>query len=395
MTSFNLDAVLTGMLATADAISDCLFIVGRAPQVEIYGKLRSVEVPGLGLLTAEHTEAIAADILAGNGRLEHDFHSLGSCDTSYALGTLARFRVNVFRQNGNHAVVMRRLPTQIPTIDGLKLPPVFKQIVKEKNGLVFVTGATGNGKTTTLAAMLNELNHTEELHIVTLEDPIEFLHPHRRSTFSQRELGRDFLDFATGARAAMRQAPKVILVGEIRDRETMEVALTAAETGHVVYATLHTISASLTINRVLGFFARTEEDQVRQRLADVLRYTVSQRLIPRINGGRHLVTECMGTNLRVREAVMMGESEIRDIHEIIESNSPAGWHTFEQSLLTAYKLGKITAEIAMGYSVNKNAMGRDLDQARKEMFPVEDMETGLRLDRTALHVPGGSTPLPR
>ncbi len=390
---FNLDTILTTMLQTAEAISDCLFIVGRAPQVEIFGKLRSVEIPSFGTtLQPEQTEAIALKLIGDNDRLKAELKSHGSCDTSYALPNIARFRVNVFKQNGNHAIVMRKLPTQIPSLDGLKLPPVFKQIVKEKNGLVFVTGATGNGKTTTLAAMLNELNGREDMHIVTLEDPIEFLHPHRRCTFSQRELGKDFSDFSTGLRAALRQAPKVIFVGEIRDRETMEIALLAAETGHVVYATLHTISASLSVNRILGFFGQEEEEQTRQRLADVLRYIVSQRLVPRVNGGRYLVTEVMGSNLRSREAILLGESEIRDIHEIMEMNSPAGWHSFEQSLLAAFKDKKVTEETAILYSVNKNAMRTDLDLAKKEMFPVEDIETGLKLDRQALHMTQGATP---
>ena len=383
--TLDLDSVLTAMLQSADAVSDCLFVVGRAPQVEVYGRLRGVEIPGFESLTGEQTEAIALRLVGDSERLRNQFREYGSCDTSYSLSDLARFRVNIFKQNGRHAVAMRKLPTQIPSVDGLKLPAVFKKIVKEKNGLIFVTGATGNGKTTTLAAMLNELNQSEDVHVVTLEDPIEFLHTHRRCTFSQRELGKDFLDFSTGLRAAMRQAPKAILVGEIRDRETMEIALTAAETGHVVFATLHTISAALSINRILGFFMRDEEEQVRQRVADVLRYIVSQRLVPRINGGRHLVTEVMGSSLRTREAVILGESEIRNLHEIIEVNTQSGWHTFEQSLLEAFNTGKITEETAMLYSVEKNSMQRDLDQAKKGMFPSEDRETGLKLDRQSRH----------
>ena len=393
--ALTLDSILTTMLNQAEAISDCLFIVGRAPQIEVYGKLRSVEVPGFGpTLQPVHTEALSNKLIGDNERLERDFRSHGSCDTSYAVQDVARFRVNIFKQNGHHAVVMRKLPTQIPSIESLKLAPVFKHIVKEKNGVVFVTGATGNGKTTTLAALLNELNHTEDQHIVTLEDPIEFLHPHIRCTYSQRELGKDFSDFATGLRAALRQAPKVILVGEIRDRETMEIALTAAETGHVVYATLHTISASLSINRILGFFGREEEEQIRQRLADVLRYIVSQRLVPKVNGGRLLVTEVMGSSLRTREAILLGEDEVRNIHEIIEVNSPAGWHSFEQSLVSAFREGKITEDSAMLYSVNKASMRRDLDLAKKEMKPPDDEPTGLRLDREALHVSANATPLP-
>ena len=299
---------------------------------------------------------------------------------------VARFRVNVFKQNGFHAVVMRKLNTQIPSIEQLRLAPIFKQIVKEKNGLVFVTGATGNGKTTTLAAMLHELNRTEDVHVVTLEDPIEYLHPHLRSTFSQRELGKDFSDFATGLRAALRQAPKVILVGEVRDRETMEIALTASETGHLVLATLHTISASASIKRILGFFTQDEEEQMRHRLAETLRYIVSQRLVPRKGGGRLLVTEVMGSNLRTREAVLMGESELRDLHEIITASIPLGWHTFEHALLEAFRSDKVSEETAMNFSVNKSQMRKDLDYAKKEMFPASDEPTGLKLNLDDLHV---------
>jgi twitching motility protein PilT len=242
--------------------------------------------------------------------------------------------------------------------------------------------------------MLNELNSTEDYHVVTLEDPIEFLHPHRRATFSQRELGRDFSDFPTGLRAALRQAPKAILVGEIRDRETMEIAMTAAETGHIVYVTLHTISASLTINRVLGFYSRDEEEQIRQRLADVMRYVVSQRLVPKMHGGRLLVTEVMGSSLRTREAILLGESDVRDIHEIIESGSANGWHSFEQSLIAAFKDGKVSEQTAMLYSVNKSAMRRDLDIAKKEMEPVDESPSDFKLDRSALHMTPGATPRP-
>ena len=204
---------------------------------------------------------------------------------------------------------MRKLQSEVPTLDKLGLPPIFREIVKEKNGIILVTGGTGTGKTTTLAAMLNELNHTEEIHIVTLEDPIEFFHSHGKAAISQRELGKDFPNFADGLRAALRQAPKAILVGEIRDRETLEIAMTASETGHIVFSTLHTINAGQTINRILGMFPREEEQQLRQRLSETLRYVISQRLVNKIGGGRLLVTEIMGSNLRTRETIIYGESE--------------------------------------------------------------------------------------
>jgi twitching motility protein PilT len=302
----------------------------------------------------------------GNPKLIEDLAKRGSCDCSYALPPKHRFRVNIYRQNGNHAMVLRRLMSQIPTMEELNLTPVFREIIKEKTGLIFVTGGTGSGKTTTLAAMLNEINQTMPAHIVTLEDPIEFLHPHNQATFSQRELGKDFYTFPDGMRAALRQAPKIIMVGEIRDRETMEIALTAGETGHVVYSTMHTISAGQTVNRILGIFTKDEEQQVRERLAGSLRYIVSQRLAPKIGGGRVLITELMGSSLRTREAILMGETETRRLSDIIEAGSTAGWHSFEQSLLKAYEDNLITDETALLYSVNKSQMRQKVDTANKK-----------------------------
>ncbi|MEI9893088.1 MAG: PilT/PilU family type 4a pilus ATPase [Chthoniobacter sp.] len=322
---------------------------------------------------------MALRIINGNERLASDLKNSGSCDTSYYVPDLARFRVNIFRQNGNHAIVMRKLSTKIPTCEGLNLQPVFKEIIREKNGIIFVTGATGSGKTTTLAAMLNELNLTSEMHIVTLEDPIEFLHPHLKATFSQRELGKDFSDFNVGLRAALRQAPKVILVGEIRDRDTMEIALTAAETGHVVFSTLHTISAAQTVNRIIGMFTNEEEIQIRQRLADTLRYVISQRLAPKVGGGRIMVNEIMGTNLRTRETILLGENDLRSFHEIIESSQQSGWNSFEQCLLKHYREGTITEETALLYSVNKSVMRKSLDRAQKEMGSSDQGPSGFKL----------------
>jgi twitching motility protein PilT len=260
---------------------------------------------------------------------------------------------------------MRKLNSQIPTLDKLGLQPVFREMIKEKTGLIFVTGATGSGKTTTLAAMLNEMNQQHEIHIVTLEDPIEFMHPHLKATFSQRELGRDFPEFAAGLRSALRQAPKVILVGEIRDRETMEIALTAGETGHIVFSTLHTINAGQTINRILGFFGKDEEQLVRERLADTLRYVVSQRLIPRVGGGRVMINEIMGSNLRTREVLLLGEGENRSYSEIIEASAPYGWRTFDQALIDAYSQETITEETAIIFSTSKSKVRHGVDRAKK------------------------------
>jgi twitching motility protein PilT len=376
------DALLAAMLQHGTGVSDLLFVVGKPPVTENFGKLSEFAID-TGTLTQEQVEGIAKLITGNNERLKNDFARSGSCDASYAVDNLARFRVNIFKQNGYHAIVMRKLSSELPTLDGLGLQPIFREIITEKNGIVFVTGGTGSGKTTTLAAMLNELNETQDIHAVTLEDPIEFLHPHRRCVFSQRELGKDFPDFASGLRAALRQAPKVILVGEIRDRETMEIAMTASETGHLVFSTLHTINAGQSISRIIGMFAKEEEQQVRQRLAETLRYVISQRLVGKINGGRLLVTEIMGSSLRTRETLVYGESENRTFQEIIEAGSTRGWHSFDQSLIKAYEADLITEETVMLYCTHKNKMRRDLDMLKKlRGFGSTDQPSGLRLEST-------------
>jgi len=376
------DALLRGMLESADDVSDLLFISGKPPLVEIHGRLTEfpIDTPG-SVLTPEQIEQLAGQIMNGSERLRVDFANTGSCDCSYAIESLARFRVNVFKQNGRHAVVMRKLPSKIPTLDALALPPIFREMIREKNGIILLTGGTGTGKTTTLAAMLNELNQTEEIHIVTLEDPIEFFHEHGKAAVSQRELGKDFPNFADGLRAALRQAPKAILVGEIRDRETLEIAMTASETGHVVFSTLHTVNAGQTINRILGMFPREEEAQLRQRLAATLRYVISQRLVNKVDGGRLLVTEIMGSNLRTRETILYGESENKSFQEIIEAASTSGWHTFDQSIIEAYKAGVVSEETAMTSCTNKGKMRRDIDLIQRERgAKIEQAPSGLKLN---------------
>ena len=368
-----LDRLLAAMIQSADGISDLLFVAGKSPQVEVHGKLKPFALePPESIFTSARIEGLARAIIGNNPRLPQDLADTGSCDCSYVLQKFCRFRVNIYRQNGNYAMVMRRLQAEVPSLETLHLPPVFREVIKEKNGLIFVTGGTGSGKTTTLAAMLNAINQTSEVHIVTLEDPIEFLHPHLKATFSQRELGRDFYTFPAGLRAALRQAPKIILVGEIRDRETMEIALTAGETGHVVYSTLHTISASQTIQRILGMFTRDEEPQVRERLVGILRYVISQRLVPQKGVGRLLVTELMGSSLRTREAIALGENENRRLSDIIEAGHTYGWHSFEQSLIKAYEEDLITEETAILYCINKSQMRQrvDLVNKRRETAPA-------------------------
>jgi twitching motility protein PilT len=260
------------------------------------------------------------------------------------------------------------------------LTPIFKEIAHEKNGLVLVTGATGSGKTTTLAAILNEINETQSVHVVTLEDPIEFVHPKLKATFNQRELGHDFNTYPNGLRAALRQAPKVILVGEMRDRATVEVALTAAETGHLVLATLHTVDAGQSINRILGLFSLGEEKQLRIRLADTLRYVISQRLAPKVGGGRQLLMEILGHNLRTEETIVLGEDEQRNFYEIIEASSPFGWMTFDQSILAAYENELITEETAKLFASRRPRVTQGIDLIQKARGLDVDLDSGLRLD---------------
>jgi twitching motility protein PilT len=376
------DKVLETMLDTGGrGTSDLVFVVGQPPQVELNGELTAVNIPGLlPVLRPENTAQFGTILIGDNERLAQDFKENGSCDTSYALGTIARFRVNVFRQSGKHAIVMRKLSTEIPSLEYLGLPPIFSEMIKEKNGIIFCTGATGSGKTTTLAAMLNEVNQTAKVHVVTLEDPIEFMHPQKLATFSQRELGRDYSSFSMGLRAALRQAPKIILVGEIRDRETMEIALTAAETGHLVYSTLHTISAGQSIHRIVGMFEQGEQGQVRERLASTLRFIISQRLAPKIGGGRQLLTEIMGSNLRTREVIQLGEAENRNVHDAIEAGLTSGWHSFEQDIVQKFERGIVTEETAMLYSVNKTKMRQTLDLCKKRAGLADNTPHGFRLD---------------
>ena len=367
------------MIGSKEGISDLLFTVGKPPLVESHGSLSEFQTP-TAVFGAEEIDQLIDHIIHGDERLRGDLANFGSCDCSYAVKTLARFRVNIFKQNGRHAIVMRRLQSEIPTLEKLGLPPIFREIIKERTGIIFVTGGTGSGKTTTLAAMLNEINQTEPIHIVTLEDPIEFLHPHQCAVFHQRELGKDFPDFARGLRAALRQAPKIILVGEIRDRETMEIAMSASETGHVVYTTLHTINAGQTISRILGMFSSEEEQQLRQRLAETVRYVVSQRLVSRVGGGRLLVTEIMGSSLRTRETLLYGESENRTFQEIIEAGSTLGWHSFDQSLLKAYEADLITEDTAIIFCAHKNKMRRDIDMLKKLRGKTFEEPSGLRME---------------
>ncbi len=360
-----IDYWIASMLEAYDNVSDLNITVDRPLQVESSGRLVPVWVqPDIHEITPFQAEVFALNVIGGNKRLLKSLATSGSCDLSYWLGKKARFRVNAFSQKNNLSTVLRKLPTEIPTIAGLNLPPVMNKMSDELNGLILVTGATGSGKSTTLAALLNKINHERAVHAVTLEDPIEFVHPHLKSTFNQREQGNDFDTFANGLRAALRQAPKVILVGEMRDRETMEIGLTASETGHLVLSTLHTVDAGSTINRCLGMFEHDEQPQIRNRLVDTIRWIVCQRLLPKIGGGRVAAFEVMGTNLRVREVILNGESEGKTYYEIISDGTAMGMTTFDQYILQLYEKGMVTEETALGYCSRRSAMGRGLDQIK-------------------------------
>ena len=372
-----LDALLLAMLEVAPGISDINFSTGRPPQVEAFGVLRAADVPPhIQKLSAYQTERIALNIINNERRLLNELARHGSCDCAYMINDRARFRVNIFRQRGQISVVMRKAQSDVPTIQSLNLPAILREVL--------VTGSTGSGKTTTLATILDEINRTQAVHVITLEDPIEYMHPHKKATFNQRELGADFDDYPSGLRAALRQAPKVILVGEMRDRATVEIAMTAAETGHLVLSTIHTINAGQSINRILGMFEREEEQQIRLRLADMLRWVVSQRLLPKVTGGRVLVQEIMGSNMRTRESITLGEDEDRSFYSIIESAETFGWCTFDQAIVRAFEQARITEETAMLYSTNKGKMSRFLDDSKKRLN-LETVDTsGIKLDIQSL-----------
>ena len=381
MTKAELDYILTTMLDAHKDVSDLNFTVEKPPQVETYGELRPVNMePPVDRLTPFQTEMIALELLNRNRRLTADLIDTGSCDCSYALGYRARFRVNIFTQRGHYTIILRRLTTDIPTLAQLNMPPVFHEMTKEKTGMILVTGATGSGKSTTLAALLNELNDSRPIHIVTLEDPVEFVHQQKRATFNQREMGSDFSNFAAGLRAALRQAPKVILVGEMRDRETVEIGISAAETGHLVMSTLHTINAGQTIDRIVGMFDQEEQHQIRIRLAETMRWIVSQRLLPRIGGGRVAALEIMGNSLRVKDSIEHGETEGKTFYEIIEASATFGWKTFDAAVLELYDGGFITEETALLYCSNKGVVSRGIDKLKKIKGQDKTGSGGLTLD---------------
>ncbi len=377
-----IDHLLTRMLDSHSNVSDLNFTAGKPLQVESAGELLPVDIkPPIKVLSPFQTETVALNLINGDRRLTETLLRTGSCDLSYSLPGKARFRVNIFSQTGQYSIVLRQLESKVPTIRDMKLPESFFDMSKELNGIVIFTGATGTGKTTSLAAILEDINERRAVHVVTLEDPIEYQHPHKKATFNQRELGRDYDSFANGLRAALRQAPKVILVGEMRDRETVEIGLTAAETGHLVLSTLHTVDAGQAINRMLGMFTNEEEKQVRIRLADTIRWIVSQRLLPKVGGGRAAAFEILRMNLRVKEAILQGESEGKTYYEMMQAGKPFGMTTFDDYIVGLYEQGMVTEETAMAYASNKAITGRGIDKVKSARGEATTDIKDLEIDR--------------
>ncbi|HXE79694.1 MAG TPA: PilT/PilU family type 4a pilus ATPase, partial [Vicinamibacterales bacterium] len=331
---------------------DLIFSPGRPPQVERHGELVAVDVPELKILRPDDTARIARDLVAGNDQAVEQLKNLGACDLSYSLPERGRFRVNIFKQRGSFAIVMRVISQTIPTLADLNLPPTLADIATLKNGIVLVTGPTGSGKSSTLAAIIDLINETRAEHILTIEDPIEFLHNHKKGTVHQRELHSDTPTFAAALRAALRQAPKVILVGEMRDRETIEIALTAAETGHLVFSTLHTIDASKTVERIIGAFDLGDQQAIRGRLAASFRYFIAQRLVPKKGGGRLAVLEILKSTLRTREYIEKGESEGRSLVDAMRDGALDGMQHFDGELERLVREGVITKKTAYQYATN-------------------------------------------
>jgi len=352
MAYFDPEQLFEAMVDAAPDVSDLNLSVGAAPQIEVDGKLRQVEFAGLKRLLPYHTELIAMRLLNDNVELADRLIETGSVDLSYSLRQKARFRVNVFSQRGTYSIVLRVIANEVPRFEDLGLPSTLKAIAHERNGIVLVTGPTGSGKSTTLAAIINKMNEEREIHIITIEDPIEYLHTHKKAIINQREVGGDTKSFALALRAALRQAPKVILVGEMRDVETISTALEAAETGHLVLSTLHTIDAAKTVDRIIGVFPKNEERQVRTRFAQSFRWIVSQKLIPKKGGGRSALCEILRATSRTREYIQEGERDGRSLLDAMNDGALDGMQTFDGELLRLIEESVMDAESALTYATN-------------------------------------------
>ena len=354
-------ALLAAMLRASEKVSDLIFSPGRPPQVEVLGQLVPVKMEGLLALTADDTRRIAADLIGNNKQAINTLREQGSCDISYGLPGLARFRVNAFIQRGSCAVVMRVIPTEIPEFSSLHLPSHLGDVANLRNGIVLVTGPTSSGKSSTVAALLDRINRERDFHIITIEDPIEFLHNHKRSTIHQRELHSDTPNFALALRASLRQAPKVIFVGEMRDRETIEMVLEAADMGLIVFSTLNTVDPSKTVERIVGAYAPEEQKTVRERLAKTFRFIVSQRLIPRADGsGRVPVFEIVKSNGRTRECIEKGEHEGKTLLDAIKAGEADGMQSFDSEIAKLVRNGLVDLETGVSFASNAAVLGQEL-----------------------------------
>src|SRR5579864_4652332 len=363
--------LVAAMLKSSPHVSDLIFSPGRAPQIEVSGQLVELKYKGLECLSAADTKSIAYDVMGDN---EHPLRKLdqdGSADLSYGLAGVGRFRVNIFRQRGSCAIVMRVIPDKIPGFDDLKLPARLEEVVHLRNGIVLVTGPTGSGKSSTLAAVIDRMNEEKAIHVLTIEDPIEFLHKHKKATIHQRELHTDTPTFALALRAALRQAPKVILVGEMRDRETIEIAIEAAETGHLVLSTLHTIDASKTIERIVGTFPLSDQQAIRTRFGKAFRFIVSQRLLPRLDGkGRIAVIEVLKSTMRTREYVEKGEGEGKSLIDAMRDGTQDGMQYFDGELERLVREGVVDMDVALSFSTNAGNLRLSLADLAEERANV-------------------------
>jgi twitching motility protein PilT len=359
-------ALINAMLDSGKGISDLIFSPGRPPQVEQHGELIPVLVSGAECLTTDDTARIARDLIGGNVQALGALENEGAADFPYSLPSRARFRVNAFRQRGTYAIVMRVIASRIPTLAELNLPPSLAEIASLKTGIVLVTGPTGSGKSSTLAAVVDLINERRAEHILTIEDPIEFLHEHKKSTVHQRQLHADTPTFALALRAALRQAPKVILVGEMRDRETIEIALTAAETGHLVLSTLHTIDASKTVERIIGIFPASDQQIIRTRLAGAFRYFIAQRLLPQKSGGRIAVLEILKATMRTRDYIEQGEKEGKSLLDAINDGALEGMQSFDGEIERLVREGAISLATGMLYATNPGNLALQLADVRED-----------------------------
>jgi len=355
MSFFDLPPIIERMLLVSDKISDLNFSVGQLPQVEVNGNLTPVQPMGLQTLSPYQTEIIAMSLMHGNPDAAERLATTGTADLSYSLPSRARFRVNIFQQRGVYSIVMRVIPTDIPSLKSLGLPVQLEEIADLRNGLVLMTGPTGSGKSSTQAAIIDIINEKKHYHVVTIEDPIEYLHSHKNSTINQREVGHDTKDFPSALRATLRQAPKVILIGEMRDFETTEIALEAAETGHLVLSTLHTIDASKTVDRIIGLYPKNEEQVIRTRLAQTFRYIISQRLIPRADRrGRMAAVEILRSSPRTREYIEAGEADGKSLLDAMKDGKLDGMQDFDTVIKELIETGTITLEDGLTFATNPN-----------------------------------------